>query len=274
MAKFVKMSQIDEMYSLYLCGWKVKDINNQFSTDCEYHFKKNGLLLNTEERKINLSLQNTSIFYKFDKISNEIEAYIIGLYFGDGSFSQSQLKLTLHHADLNIIEKIRDYIKPDQPIINIGNSFKLVISNIGLVHNAKKLGLISNRKQNNILLPKVKKELFPHLLRGYFDADGSVFKDKTYLKCNICSISTHFLEDIKKKLTYFDIESVINVEKRVGKVLKIPTGETIGNYNMGRLFIRDKSSLQNFYNILYNNATIYMLRKKEKFTNYVNTELT
>ena len=43
--------------------------------------------------------------------------------------------------------------------------------------------------------------------------------------------------------------------------------------DMYRIIIQSKEQLKILFNLLYNNSTLFLSRKKEKFENYVNTEL-
>ena len=74
------------------------------------------------------------------------------------------------------------------------------------------------------------------------------------------------LINIKNVLDKNEIISTITIETREGKKLKTPQGiESITFKDMYRLNISSKSIKTNFKDYLYNNASIFLTRKKEIF---------
>lgn len=122
------------------------------------------------------------------------------------------------------------------------------------VKNLSQYGIKVGKTYSELSIPSnLSIDLIPHFIRGYFDGDGSIFVCKVkgvpkYLKGNICSPTRNILEEIQEKLKIFGIDSTINLEKRSGKTIWIPSGtnETVASCDMYRLFIRKKESLKNF----------------------------
>ena len=121
-------------------------------------------------------------------------------------------------------------------------------------------------------IPNLPKHLYRHFIRGYFDGDGTVFMDRKWLRSNICSISENFLIELQGLLNDENIENRINVEIRKNKKYKVPQGVSENCMNMYRLYVSKQEALKKFYHYLYDDATIYLERKKIKFED--NLELT
>lgn len=115
-------------------------------------------------------------------------------------------------------------------------------------------------------------DLIRHFIRGYFDGDGTIYVDRTFLIYNICSINKKFLIQIQDILSKNGIYSSINKEVRKGKKMFVVDHYCEDCKNMYRLFIRRKSELIKFHEFLYNESTIFMERKYNKYRD--NIELT
>lgn len=76
------------------------------------------------------------------------------------------------------------------------------------------------------------------------------------------------MESIQKHLENHNIFTTINCEHRKNIMLPNPTGECIGHFDMYRLFIRKKDEIYKFYKYIYEDATIYLKRKKSVFDNF------
>jgi len=248
------------MYDEYKAGGILKDISKKYATDCGYLFRKYNLpRLTAGEKRMQIRSLNNEINYTFDKITNEIEAYIIGLYFADGTTTEGQVTIKLQKQDLEILKTIRDYIYPKQEIKEDEHSFIFKVSSIACVNNIRNFNVIKDRKQNNLLLPEVSNELFPHLLRGFFDGDGTVYFDKNLLRCNICSVSEIFLNVLNNKIIDLGFEEgVIRKESRVGKEYEFSTYISTAKFDMYRLTFNTSSKINSFYKLLYSNASIYL----------------
>lgn len=260
-------------YQEHLSGVSLLFLSKKYNTDAGYHFKKQGLaVINT----IPLSRTNCkNIIYNFDSVKNDTEAYMLGLIFSDGSIADNVLKLSLNKKDSYILDQIRLYVCPDAELKQDNNNVALKICSQNLCDNLRKLGKTNIKLNQSGELPNINANLYSSFIRGYFDGDGSVFLDKTYLRFNICSTNKLLLENMSKVLSSFSIKSSINKEKRTGKKYKIPSGSFIYNAkDMYRLFVRQSDSLVLLYDLLYANANMFLIRKKELFSKHVNTELT
>lgn len=278
----------------YQEGASINDLDRKYHKDIDYYFRKYSIPKRTKDEYKKWVLDNRPRGFKLnwmcDSIKNETEAYIIGFFMSDGYSTGSQFGLRLKEEDYYMLEKIKNYFSEK---ITIGThktgAKNFVISSYKVLENLEKLGISKDKTHKELSIPPMNKDLIRHFIRGYFDGDGSVFvcnKNKTnsYLKCNICSPTINILKEINSILKENGIDAKIDVERRIGKKAKVPSGEVICSMDMFRLFIRKKSEIKKFYNFLYDESTIYLDRKKEIFDNnkemleykklYANAELT
>lgn len=260
-------------YQEHLSGVSLIELSEKYKTDARYQFKKLGLKsidvipLRRNNRK--------ELLYDFSLVTNDTEAYMLGLIFSDGSISDNVLKLSLQKSDGYLLEQIRLYICSEADLKHDRNNIVLRVCSKRICDNLRALGKTDLKLEHDGTLPKIDTNLMPSFIRGYFDGDGSIFYDKKYLRFNICSTNPLLLENFSKVLRSYSISSSVNEEKRYGKILKVPSGEVVKNAkNMYRLFVRQSKSLVLLYKLLYKNADIFLIRKKELFGKYVNTELT
>lgn len=277
------IEEIEKFYNFYKAGHSVKETSEKFETDAGYQFKKYNKEIRSslENAKILRRLGNgyqTKLQYKnlLEEIKTEEDAYILGLWYADGCVHNNQAIITLHKDDEKILEKIRNYICPKLTIKNTvnGDSKILVFSNSYLVSNFIKHGCVTRKTWEELSIPKMPEKLIKHFIRGYFDGDGSIYWDRTYLRFVICAINENILKNFCKILDTLNIENKIDKEIREGKSLTLPSGEKSTNCkDMYRLYVRKKESLVRLYSYLYEDSAIFLKRKKKKFDNFIRQEI-
>lgn len=250
----------------------LQELSKEYNTDAGYQFKKFGfksIHLNRKRRASRFNIHND-----LKLINNEKDAYILGLWFADGYISNNmQAGLSLNKKDSDLLNDILNYISPEQTLLNKLNQKCLIISSMDFVDNLKSYGITSNKSINDYCIPDINKGLVRHFIRGYFDGDGTVYYDRKYLRFNICSITLNILNDIQIEFLESSIISNINTEIRENKSYSVLGNKTDNCKNMHRLFVRKKDDLCKLYKYLYDDSTIFLLRKKEIFEKYVNTEV-
>lgn len=257
----------------YLSGVSARELNKKYHTTSEKILKEAGVLLSASEFRAKYRRDCIKLNWQFEDITNETEAYILGFWLSDGCLcSKTQLSLAIN--DLDILTDIRNYFSPD---ITIGNhnrgAYCIRISSKIACKNAQKWGIIRRKTNTEFEIPPIPENLIQHFIRGYFDGDGTIFvcnpkNHCSYLKGNICSPTIKILESIQKHLENHNIFTTINCEHRKNIMLPNPTGECIGHFDMYRLFIRKKDEIYKFYKYIYEDATIYLKRKKSVFDNF------
>lgn len=262
--------EVLNLYNEYLNGATQVQLNKKYKTDTGYLFKKYNLKSRTpSESRIRFRHTGIKLNYNFKSISNEYEAYIVGMFLADGWVNKNQLGLTLKQSDKKLLKEIKNYFSKDITLQKDKNSYKFVISSTQACINAINLGIVRNKSKKQISIPEMDEKLLRHFIRGYFDGDGTVFKCyNKYLKSNICSTTINILKSIQKILKDNNIYSTINIEKRVGKKMNLPNNKScIAKADIYRLFIRRKNDLKKFFDYLYLDSNIYLERKYNVFNN-------
>lgn len=191
----------------------------------------------------------------FNSIDSEEKAYWLGFLYADGNVYKTQMTLKLQRRDRIHLENFRKVLKSEHPIHDgaskDGHLFSsFFIGSKKIVHSLQKHGMIP-KKTFILKFPRIDKYLYPHFIRGYFDADGcisvrNIGKGKTW---SIFSVSIGFIDELKKALS---------------ESLKIK----IRSHKQGNGIVlcgSSKESVNLFCNYIYKDATIFLNRKREKF---------
>ena len=177
------------------------------------------------------------------------------------------MTIFLGQIDIDIIQKFKLLLEFTGPIYNnVKNGYGHQLL-CGIQLNSKhfsealsKLGCFP-RKTFTLKFPteeQVPKHLIHHFMRGYFDGDGTIYKDK---KKNIKRpsfgigiVSTKdFCDEFYKSLKFLDINFYFH------KKQKDPSKNTI------QMTTEGNRQIEKVLDFLYNNATIYLERKYKKY---------
>lgn len=246
----------------------LKDLSKKYHTDAYYEFKIHNIPKRSTGIQKSLTRTNCiDLSWNFESIETEEQAYITGLLFVDGYVNNQQIGLKLKRSDKELVEKIKNYFSPKITLQEDETGYSFVISSDIACKNLKQLGKVKTGEP--IHIPQMNKSLKRHFIRGYFDGDGTIFicsNNKTkFFKSNICCVTSGILEEFQKQLQEKDIYCTINKENRKGKTMKIPHGTCVCAFDMYRLYIRRKDSIQRFYHYLYDDCNIFMKRKRKVF---------
>lgn len=212
----------------------------------------------------------------FETIDGEMKAYWLGMLLADGSVIKKSensfvIKLELKNEDRYILEKFAKDIETDLKV----KDYKYEYKNRSTKHNAiiqvhskkmaqdlSKYGIVPQKTYKQNKLPNIPKEYMNHFIRGYFDGDGGISlikpKDQHLHRANIMFCADETLANEIKELLFNEVEimsSIINMNKY---------GNDIYNVRFGK-----NEYIYKFYDYIYNNATFYMKRKKEKFEKFI-----
>lgn len=199
-------------------------------------------------------------------IDTQEKAYLLGLFYSDGNIgnNQTQCRLELSLNDRDLVFHLKElfpffYIHYDRGTkIELGNYSKTLKDD--LISNGC-LPRKSFENRNNLHIPNISEELIPHFIRGYFDGDGgctlNTQKSKVQKRVYIYSASLPLINEIedfmKSKGIIFN--NIIQSGKNIPVYKSTPSTKSYSDY----------------YNFLYNGATIFMQRKKEIFNKILNT---
>jgi hypothetical protein len=206
--------------------------------------------------------------------------YLAGFIAADGSVQYRKyskiLKITLALKDENHLIKIKNIlnsshpikkylVKPSKLIQSEHECVELQIANKTIVDSLLKFNIVPNKtKKYNIADWIVDHQFVNHFIRGYFDGDGTITycglpKNRKIKQLNFSIIGTE--KFIKQ---YNDILS---------KNCKINPAKVINHYSIYKISFSGNNVVKKIYNFLYQDASLYLDRKKNIFdNNYIATE--
>jgi transposase len=259
-----------EIINLYKDGKNGYEIGNILNVNC-------GIVYNTLKRNNIKTREMSQIVrkyeideYCFDIIDSEWKAYFLGLFYADGCITKNSAKICLVENDKDILELLNNYIHKNRPLSKINKKqlknkltgkiyyckpqMALEINNKKINNRLRELGLFERKSltlkfPDNSIIPVA---LMPHFIRGYFDGDGCIQKEKYGQRFDVSS-SYEFCQSFKHWLmTNLNINSYL---EPVGKICKLK--------------VYDKKDIYALYQFLYSKSTIKLNRKFEKFNHII-----
>ena len=226
-------------------------------------FKKWGYEIINQQNKCRLN-ENC-----FDSMNTEEQFYWLGFMYADGNISKegNRIEMRLSLKDIDHLEKFRKFLQLTTEIrTGETNGIKfchLSVRNKHLWNTLNNLGC-TPQKSLTLTFPNLKlftkKEYILHFIRGYVDGDGclTISKDRDKLRTRLTIVGTEsFLNSINHLFSnkgYIRNKSTKNYTNQAFelKFSDIPS----------RILAR----------YLYENATIYLDRKYEKFLEFCRLE--
>lgn len=216
----------------------------------------------------------------FEKIDTEEKAYILGFLYADGNLHKKNyhIKLKLQERDKYILEAMNIAMKSNKPLYfhkktkkEHQNQFSIVISNKKMYNDVIRLGLYPDKTYDLNFKKVFTDKLMNHFLRGYFDGDGCI--------CVYNREKKYFSKKQKKEVIYSRVVGEVSfvgsifmiefLEKYFLENLEIKSYLRINrkSYNKKIIEIKIKSQegIKKFRDYIYQDATIFLDRKKEKF---------
>lgn len=248
-------------------GLGVKDIagkTGQSPESVRAILHKMGLKSNRKFHRTKHSLNDSY----FEKIDNERKAYYLGLLYADGNVNNDNhgrngISILLKKSDINVLQlfkedisytgEIRDRVFVDK---NWSTQSILSFSSQKMKNDLFALGC-TPAKSLTLKMPSIPSEFMHHFIRGYFDGDGCVYVGKRkargvyYPICNITICGSYdFCVGLRDKLKeLYDIRSLVRDEDKSIQIL----------------ILCAKKDVIAFLEKIYEGATIFIKRKKEKF---------
>lgn len=267
-----------EMIDLYEAGKTQKEISQIFmcsQTNVSALLRRRGIKCRDRKDVFKNQKYNDINASFFKEINNEANAYFLGFLYADGCVqiknSAYMISLKLKSDDQIIIEKFRDIMSPSSPIKiaqNKGspNTYPYFrINQKEICEQLISLGCVPNKSLILEFPTKVPTNLIRHFLRGYSDGDGCIYKNKFKNKKTINTIwkfvsTKQFCQQTAKILKE---ELGINCSHSLSrpKTNDITTTLSVG----GNLQIKK------VLDWLYQDATIYLPRKYEKYQEFTQT---
>lgn len=205
----------------------------------------------------------------FENIDSEKKAYFLGLLYADGYINDighnCYVELTLLKNDEYILYEFLRALESNRNVVRIKNDTysRIIINSKKIVNDLKQLGCI-NKKTKILKFPtNIDEKYVHHLIRGYFDGDGSIWCHSNgrqyYIQFTGCIdflsgideyISSH--SNINKKNHYISCN-----RNRCEKIKALKYG---GNYIVKKIL-----------DLLYYESTIFLNRKHEKYLSAVSS---
>lgn len=213
----------------------------------------------------------SSPFYKknlvnddfFEKIDSEEKAYFLGFLCADGYMLKrdSAIKLELQLSDADIVKKLTSFLfKKERYLLIRKNSIRMVAYSQKMYQDLENLGLHQAKSLTLKFPPRhlIPNNLMNHFIRGVFDGDGCMY---------------HTLKPNVRQKGYFQItgsrdflEGVLDqIGPVIGKVVKLYQPK---NNNAWEFRYVSPTHIKAVYEYLYESATIFLSRKKEKFEKF------
>lgn len=269
MGKELSQEQIDHVLELYKEGYGTPYIEKRTNLKrytIDKILKSNGIQKRDNKHKGRRYSYNENFF---EKIDTEEKAYWLGFIYADGYIAKRKqgshvLGITISIKDVKHLELFKEHIEATYPIrryeshtaYNSSDYVRIELIGDKIVDDIQKLGVHFN-KTTILTFPterQVPQYLLHHFVRGYMDGDGYVSRcgyGGKILKLGFCG-TKEFLEGLQERMQLS--KNKIGQNKREAE-------RNVNNYYL------DYSSLKakKLGNTLYEDATIYLKRKKTKF---------
>ena len=264
------------------CQWTKEDIDILQDNYLSMSNKQLGNLLGRTEKAVQVKMHKLGLKrpdkYYYDKdffrvIDTEEKAYWLGFMYADGYVQNTKLNaevaIELTARDTNHLRKFNKSLHGNiEPTIRFRITGNIIakdgIASFRIYCKSMAKDLISHgcvpNKTFVIEMPELSKELLPHFVRGYFDGDGSMYKDisRNFIGFNFTSGSEKMMQGLQAYLYSQGIYAYFRKETPN----KLNFSEVHEQY---RLLITGMNNAFNFGQFLYNEATIFLDRKREKY---------
>jgi hypothetical protein len=195
----------------------------------------------------------------FNKIDSEEKAYWLGFLYADGTIrskeGDNQIELSLQERDYQQIANFRNFIGNDNKIAyrEKQKAYRYCFRSAQIKKDLINLGCVPNK---SLILTFPTEEQVPNkflndFIRGYFDGDGWLGKDKYKYSIEILG-TEYFLSGLQKRYPLF-----------YGRKLYINNQK--GNPVIKRLCCSKKSETRQFLQDIYGHANVYLDRKYKRY---------
>lgn len=186
----------------------------------------------------------------FDTIDTEAKAYWLGFLFADGCVIHNNLLLELSCVDYGHIEKFLNFLCSDYPIQPTKKKcVSVCITSKHMVECLKDYGCVE-RKSLILKFPAIDLAMEKHFIRGYFDGNGSITKVTTQGRYDVSFSGT------------MEFLSAIPTSLGIPSNIIFKNNSKTANF---KLKYGGKAKAKLVMDTFYNNATIFLDRKKKRY---------
>ena len=198
-------------------------------------------------------MPNVYVNNNYFSTQNANMAYIMGFLAADGNISEkgNRIQSQLSIKDKEQLEMIQNEIGGCEVYEYLSNGYKSCgwhCYSAQIKKDLAEYGLIPHKTGTLKMPTKLNKQYWKDFIRGYFDGDGSIYKDGNGFRISITSANKEILEDINN---YF-------VENGIKSANLLPDHKNVC------IKYRSQASID-IYNLLYYPNCLCLKRKKEKF---------
>lgn len=204
----------------------------------------------------------------FETINTQEKAYILGLLYADGCVSTkiNHVILCFSEIDIELLEDVRDILAPINTIrsqiqkISAKEQCRLVVCNSKIKQDLIKHGCVPAKSLILKQPTTIPSHLIRHFIRGYFDGDGCISKTlKSKRQTPSWTVEIAGTQDV-----------VTFIQQHLCNQLQV-TKNKIGTVkNIFRVRYGSRKDIENVYQYLYQDASIFLKRKYIKFQEFLN----
>jgi intein-encoded DNA endonuclease-like protein len=243
-----------EIIDLYFKKWNLYKMAKYMDVHPETITRKiKELNLDTSQIPNGTKIYNVNHDF-FGQIDTEEKAYLFGLWMADGGIYKNRINLSM--ADLDIMEKAKNCLQYTGPLRHTPSKFNNKIFHQLEIYSKKLFNDLNNKGcvPNKSLMLKFPYEYIPenlirHFLRGMFDGDGSIYRNKAgYFHISLTG-TREICEGFSK---YSNLEGhYCHPNKKCEK-------KNTWSWRLWKI-----KEVYYFLDLLYSNSNIYLNRKKE-----------
>jgi len=200
----------------------------------------------------------------FNKINNEHAAYFYGFLLADGynNTETGHVRVRLQACDVDILEKFRAFLKTNRPLYLNPPKKATHSPHITLDIGSRRISAALEKwgctkaKTHTVAFPRwLDSKLYHHFVRGYFDGDGHFGYTERDNRARFSIVGTRSLcESIADILQGFlEVRAVIR------------HNHCNPNNNICELKISGKRNIYKVMEWLYNDANVWLNRKRERY---------
>lgn len=251
--------EIDKMSDMYINGMTTREIGRLYGI-CDNSVSK---LLKNNGVEIRRAVRRSKIknHRYFQNIDTPQKAYFLGWMISDGSVVTSRtrpdrapiISIEVHNRDRCILERFAEELGADDTVVHLHekrNHAHLRFASEEMASDLAQYGVVPN-KTWTMYLPIIDEALMPHLIRGYFDGNGTVTVNK---------------KDGTRRFAFYGSEEICtNIRDYLHNTIGINKNK-VSKSTCYHVWWGGKSPSKLFYEYIYNDCDDLKLdRKKIKF---------
>lgn len=253
-----------------ICG-KECSVRRDFLKRKNYHYQCKSCAMKSIKRDFSIErrLELSKIHRKFplnenyfEDLDSENKAYWLGFIAGDGNICGHKFSIHLSKKDKNHLILLKNELGWEGKLLKREecNTFGFSISSLKMSMDLANFGVIPN-KTFLLRFPFLEKHLVRHFIRGYFDADGCIYKS---IK-NSSGKHNNYIRYSGGFEIVGNRDFLFVMQKEFLKMGLPKTSLNHHNPKIARLRYGGIKSLRTIYNYLYNDSNICMGRKQKLF---------